>query len=140
MIIRLSPLFALPLGVTIFAGCSSWSPSHPAVSTGISKSRSEDRASDMRGIASFYGEEFQGRPTASGEPFNQHHLTAAHRTLPFGTRVRVKHLATGKSIVVRINDRGPFIEGRIIDLSREAARHLGIYQDGVALVKLEVLD
>jgi rare lipoprotein A len=86
------------------------------------------------GIASYYGPGFHGRRTASGERFNQHAMTAAHRTLPFGTRVRVTSLGNGKAVVVRINDRGPFSRGRVIDLSRGAAVQLGIIRAGVANV------
>jgi len=89
------------------------------------------------GLASWYGPGFHGNRTASGEVFNQNELTAAHRSLPFGTRVRVTNLNNGQSVTVRINDRGPFVRGRIIDLSRHAARVLGI--SGVAPVRLEIL-
>ena len=85
-------------------------------------------------MASWYGPGFHGRKTASGERFNTGALTAAHKTLPFGTRVRVVNVHTGRSVVVRINDRGPFIRGRVIDLSKAAARAIGM--DGVARVKL----
>ena len=88
------------------------------------------------GVASWYGGKFHGRKTASGETYNQNALTAAHRTLPFGTRVRVTS-ASGKSVVVRINDRGPFVGGRVIDLSRAAASSLGI--NGLGRVKIAVL-
>jgi rare lipoprotein A len=91
------------------------------------------------GLASHYGPEWDGRRTASGEIFHNSALTAAHRTLPFGTRVRVTLLSTGKSVTVRINDRGPFVKGRIIDLSDEAARRIGMGSRGVAPVRLEVL-
>lgn len=86
------------------------------------------------GMASWYGPGFHGRKTASGERFNQNDLTAAHRNLPFGTRVRVVDQATGRSIVVRINDRGPFAHGRVIDLSKASAEALGVR--GLARVKL----
>ena len=89
------------------------------------------------GIASWYGERFRGRRTASGSRFNPDALTAAHRTLPFGTRVRVTNVRNGRSVVVRITDRGPFIRGRIIDLSRAAARRIGIA--GIGRVRLERL-
>jgi rare lipoprotein A len=89
------------------------------------------------GIASWYGPGFHGRRTASGERFNTQAMTAAHKTLPFGTRVRVTSAATGKEVVVRINDRGPFIAGRIIDLSRAAALALGFV--GIKQVELQVL-
>lgn len=91
------------------------------------------------GLASFYAPRFHGRPTASGELFDKEALTAAHRTLPFGTLVRVKNLRNGRSIVVRINDRGPFWPGRIVDLSVGAARALGFLRAGKAPVKLEVV-
>lgn len=90
----------------------------------------------MTGFASYYG---RGEVTAAGEPFDPTAMTAAHRTLPFGTRVRVTRVDTGDSIVVRINDRGPFKEGRVIDLSEGAAEHLGMTGVGLAQVRLEVL-
>jgi rare lipoprotein A len=88
----------------------------------------------QRGVASWYGPGFHGRLTANGERFNTNSLTAAHRTLPFGTRVRVTNATTGRSVVVRINDRGPFTRGRVIDLSKAAARAIGV--TGVAQVVL----
>jgi rare lipoprotein A len=91
------------------------------------------------GTASWYGPGFHGRRTASGERFDQHGLTAAHRSLPFGTRVVVTNLANGRSVTVRINDRGPRVRGRTIDLSRAAARRLGMEGRGVARVRLQVL-
>jgi rare lipoprotein A len=91
------------------------------------------------GLASWYGPGFHGRRTASGESFNAGNLTAAHRYLPFGTRVRVTNTSNGRSVVVRINDRGPFSGGRVIDLSKGAARLIGVFQSGVAPVLLEVL-
>ena len=90
-----------------------------------------------QGLASWYGQAFHGRRTASGETFDMHALTAAHRTLPFGTRVRVTHLGNGRSVVVRINDRGPFRSGRIVDLSHAAALRLGMLGAGIAEVRLE---
>ena len=89
------------------------------------------------GLASFYGD---GSQTASGERFNPSELTAAHRTLPFGTMVRVTNLATGKSVTVRVNDRGPFVPGRVVDVSYTAAETLGIVGRGVAKVKLDVVN
>jgi rare lipoprotein A len=91
------------------------------------------------GIASWYGPGFHGRPTANGERFNQNALTAAHRTLPFGTRVKVTNLRNGQSVVVRINDRGPFTGGRVIDLSAGAARAIGIHSSGVGNVALDIV-
>jgi len=89
--------------------------------------------------ASWYGGKHHGGPTASGEKFNQNALTAAHKTLPFNTRIRVTNPANGKSVVVRINDRGPFTGGREIDLSYAAAKQIGILIQGVAKVKIEKL-
>jgi rare lipoprotein A len=94
----------------------------------------------QEGIASWYGPGFEGQPTASGEVFDPRQLTAAHRTLPFGTRLRVVHVASGREVVVRINDRGPFIRGRVIDLSRAAAQRLNMITEGTARVRLHVVD
>jgi len=94
-------------------------------------------AKDMEGLASFY---WQGQKTASGEQFDKMAMTAAHKTLPFGTRVRVTHLANGRSVVVRINDRGPFKPGRVIDLSYAAAGVLDMHKHGLAKVKVEVVE
>lgn len=94
----------------------------------------------INGIASWYGPGFHGRRSASGERYNQNAMTAAHRTLPFGTRVQVTNLNNGRSVVVRINDRGPFVRGRVIDLSAAAARVLGVMHSGIAPVQLDVLD
>ena len=91
------------------------------------------------GIASWYGPGFHGKTTANGEPYDMYAFTAAHKTLPFGTVVRVVDLDTGRSVVVRINDRGPFVPGRIIDLSYAAAEALGILDRGTARVGLVVL-
>jgi rare lipoprotein A len=91
------------------------------------------------GIASWYGPGFDGNLTANGEVYDMNGISAAHKTLPFGTIVRVVEFSTGKSIVVRINDRGPFIEGRIIDLSKGAARKLGIIDKGITKVGLRII-
>jgi rare lipoprotein A len=93
-----------------------------------------------RGTASWYGRKFHGRKTASGERYDMNELTAAHRSLPFGTIVRVVRLDTGDSVVVRINDRGPFVDGRIIDLSRAAAIEIGMVRDGLVRVELYLLE
>ena len=92
-----------------------------------------------RGQASWYGPGFHGRKTANGEIFNQNALTAAHRSLPFGTKVKVTNLRNGRSVIVRINDRGPFSGGRIVDLSAAAARVIGMKSSGVAPVRLQIL-
>lgn len=91
------------------------------------------------GRASFYGSEFHGRRTASGERYDHQEMTAAHRTLPFGTRVRVTNVTNGKSVVVRITDRGPFRKGRVIDVSKRAARELGFVRQGTTEVELRVV-
>ena len=90
-----------------------------------------------KGRASFYADSFQGRKTANGEIFKQNKKTAAHKTLPFGTKVKVTNLKNGKSVTVRINDRGPFVAGRMIDLSKEAARKIDMEKAGVADVKIK---
>lgn len=92
-----------------------------------------------KGIASWYGPGYEGNLTANGETFNSGEMTAAHKTLKFNTRVKVTDLDTGNSVVVRINDRGPYVKGRIIDLSKEAARRLGMLQKGLANVEVEIL-
>lgn len=104
------------------------------------KANSKHLLANRQGKASWYGRRFQGRPTASGERFNQHEMTAAHRSLPFGSRVRVINLNNGQSTVVRINDRGPYARGRIIDLSRAAAEAIGMQHSGTAPVRIEVID
>ncbi len=92
------------------------------------------------GLASWYGPKFHGKPTANGEIFDQYAVTAAHKTLPLPSKVRVTNLANGRQLVVRVNDRGPFVEDRIIDLSRRSAQLLGIEKPGVAPVRLELVD
>jgi rare lipoprotein A len=108
------------LGLT---GCASSGPQHSGNAT--------------VGVASYYAAKFQGCPTASGERFDNGKLTAAHRTLPFGTKVRVTNLENGRSVTVRVNDRGPFVKGRVIDLSYAAAQRLEMVRTGVARVRLE---
>jgi len=98
------------------------------------------RDREIEGIASWYGEDFHGKNTASGETYNMYDLTAAHRTLALGSRVKVTNLDNGKEVVVKINDRGPFTKGRIIDLSFEAARRVDLVSKGTARVKLTVLE
>jgi rare lipoprotein A len=92
------------------------------------------------GMASYYGRELLGRRTASGERFDPTELTAAHRTLPFGSKVRVTNPRSGKSVVVRINDRGPFSRGRLIDVSEAAARRIGLFAMGHGQVKLTLIE
>ncbi|MGK7943721.1 MAG: septal ring lytic transglycosylase RlpA family protein [Microcystaceae cyanobacterium] len=114
-------------------------PSQP-IQVARAKSGNKNQVKGVsRGTASWYGPGFHGRRTANGERYNQHGLTAAHRHLPFGTRVRVTNLRNNRSVVVRINDRGPFVGGRIIDLSAGAAKQIGVYHSGIAPVKVEIL-
>jgi rare lipoprotein A len=94
---------------------------------------------DTVGLASFYGSELHGRKTASGERFNKNALTAAHRAYPFGTTLRVTNLSNNRSVVVRVNDRGPFVRKRIIDVSYAAARSIGMVGRGVARVRVSRL-
>ncbi len=100
----------------------------------------EGYATVLRGRASWYGKQFQGRKTTSGERFNRFKYTCAHKTLPFGTRLRVTNLDNGATVVVRVTDRGPFRHERIIDLAEVAARPLGIVESGAATVVAEVVD
>jgi rare lipoprotein A len=109
---------------------NSWRDANAAIAPSSGSGRS------FSGIASFYGNE-SGSKTASGQRFNQNALTAAHRTLPFGTKLRVTH--GGRSVVVTINDRGPFIRGRVLDLSTAAAREVGLTSAGVGRVTAEVM-
>lgn len=106
----------------------------------VHQDKKRDIALIAEGRASYYANQFQGRKTANGETFNMHSLTAAHPSLPFGTWVKVTNLRNGRDVVVRINDRGPFVKGRIIDLSIGAAKELGILKSGTARVKLEALE
>lgn len=96
------------------------------------------QAQTENGEASYYADSFQGRPTASGEPYDRNRFTCAHRTLPFGTRVKITRPDNGKSVVVTVNDRGPHKKGRIVDLSYAAAQQIGLVRDGIAQVRLEV--
>ena len=90
------------------------------------------------GLASYYGDQFEGKSTASGEPYKAAEMTAAHPTLPFQTKIRVTNLENNKSVIVRVNDRGPYVKGRIVDVSKAAAVKLDFIDKGVARVKVEV--
>jgi rare lipoprotein A len=126
---RSVPLFfALGFAYVVAAGCAT-TGARPGSLTGHTEV----------GQASYYAAPYHGRATASGERFDTHKLTAAHRTLPFGTRVRVTNLGNGKSVVVTITDRGPFKHGRVIDVSEKAARELGFVRAGTAHVRVQVL-
>jgi rare lipoprotein A len=91
------------------------------------------------GVASYYHDSLHGHKTASGQRYNKNRFTAAHKTLPLGTQIQVTDTLTGRSIVVKVNDRGPFVKGRILDLSREAADELGMIKKGVADIELKVM-
>jgi peptidoglycan lytic transglycosylase len=158
-VVRLPAVF---LGAALLAACaqssvvsrnSAFIPTHrqaslerdrmpsPVPERGVAAAHaSHDKATATRsasqGLASFYSE---GSRTASGEKFDANELTAAHPTLPFGTRLRVTNVATGKSVTVRVNDRGPYVPGRVVDVSYSAARVLGMVGGGVAKVKLDVV-
>ncbi len=122
------------------AGADEPAAPQPAIAPPTSVTRPTAPARpQFRGNASWYGPGFHGRRAASGEIFNQNALTAAHRTLPFGTRVKVTNLQNGRSTVVRITDRGPFVGDRVIDLSRAAAQQLNAIRAGVIPVQVEVL-
>jgi rare lipoprotein A len=111
----------------------------PAAATqaDLVRARQDEAAFRQVGVASWYGPGFHGRKTASGERFDQNDLTAAHRKLPLGSEVKVTNLANGRSVTVAINDRGPYAKGRVLDLSKAAARKLGMVEDGVAKVRIE---
>jgi len=121
----------------VLSGCGTSSPRFTARET--DKTVTSSVRYQLSGIASYYADEFNGRKTANGEVFDMHDLTAAHRTLPFNTVVRVQNLENGNNVTVRINDRGPFKDNRVIDLSLAAAKKLDIIQNGTAPVKLEIV-
>jgi len=124
-------VFCCLVGALILYGCSSnYAKYIPGGSDG---------SHQLRGQASWYGPGFHGKQTASGERFNQNAMTAAHKTLPFGTLVRVTNLNNGRSVEVVINDRGPFVRGRIIDMSKGAARRIDMIGEGVVPVKIDIL-
>ncbi|HBC52657.1 MAG TPA: hypothetical protein DCZ06_00190, partial [Alphaproteobacteria bacterium] len=100
----------------------------------------EEPGYDETGIASWYGKKFHGKYTANGEVYNMDALTAAHKTLPMPVKVRVTNLENGRSLVLRVNDRGPFVHGRVIDVSRRAAELLGFKQQGIARVRVQLIE
>jgi rare lipoprotein A len=107
---------------------------------GLTKGQADlDIGMKERGIASWYGDDFHGWVTASGEIYDMHMLTAAHRTLPLGTMVRVTNVVNGRHVVIRINDRGPYVNGRILDVSYGAAKRLNMLRDGISAIQLEVV-
>jgi len=132
----------IALACLIAAGCSTAGRTRtdtPGAEAPPAPARPPSATGEFVGKASWYGDAHNGRKTASGETYDMSKLTAAHRTLPMGTRVRVINEANGRSVVVRINDRGPYRPGRIIDLSHAAAKEIGAVGAGVVTVRLEVL-
>ena len=125
-------LIVLMLTILMLAGCSSNKEAS-------SSPMNADPSIFESGIASYYAEKYHGRRTASGEIFNMNNLTAAHRTLKFGTVVEVENLSNGRRVNVKINDRGPFAEGRVIDLSKRAASELGMINAGLAEVVIRIV-
>jgi len=119
----------LPIALVLFAGCAT---------TGGPKPSTEPPS--VTGTASFYAHKFHGHKTASGEIYDENELTAAHRTLPFGTRVRITNMENDRSVVVTVNDRGPHNRHRVIDVSRRAADLLGFVSTGTTHVRLEVVE
>ncbi|MDQ1265254.1 MAG: rare lipoprotein [Bacteroidota bacterium] len=136
--------YILILSALLLASCSSAVrfTSESGANKTYSKKTGEKPASGtkIRGYASYYSEEFNGRLTASGEVFDMNAMTAAHKTFAFGTKLKVTNLKNNRSVIVYINDRGPFVEGRIIDLSLGAAKKLGMIADGVVEVEIEVIE
>ena len=121
-----------------FAITPSQVPLKPIVDN-IKKEKKKSKKHCFKGDASWYGKQHHGRKTASGEVFNMNKLTAAHKTLPLGTKVRVTNIENGKSVIVKINDRGPFAKNRILDLSYEAAKKLDMTEKGHAKVLIEII-
>lgn len=133
-------LLALVVALTLLTVVGSpISPSAPTVSVPVPKLPAT-RQSVETGLASYYADKYHGKRTASGEIFDMEKMTAAHRTLAFGTKVKVTRLDNGRSVVVRINDRGPFIAGRVIDVSLVAARELQLVRPGLAKVEVTVIE
>ena len=122
------------------AACNTTASNDPNITGSISQANIETGKAIQRGTASWYGPGFHGRKTASGERFNSYDMTAAHPTLPFGTRLKVVNETNGRSVVVRVNDRGPFAHRRIIDLAKGPAQALGLMSAGTAYVSLHRLD
>jgi rare lipoprotein A len=127
------------LVLALAAGCATTQPAPGSTIREVPSRPREGVTAVQEGKASWYGREQHGHLTASGERFNMYELTAAHRTLRMGSRVRVINLRNGRSVVVRINDRGPYSRGRIIDVSAAAARQLDMMNSGVVPVRIEVL-
>ena len=148
---KIKHLILMMLVAAMMASCSSSKPTSNTSSKGKSVARTTTTTTKgssssgtkvgavSKGQASYYADKFHGKATASGEKYDKKKLTAAHRTLPFGTVVRVTNKKNNKSVDVRINDRGPFSSGRIIDLSRAAAEKIAMVNDGVANVEVKII-
>lgn len=136
---RVAAVLFVP-AILCVAGCGSGSPRFTSKARPEPSPAEAATSSRIEGVASYYADEFNGRKTASGEVYDMNDMTAAHRTLPFGTKVKVTHLDTGRSVIVRINDRGPFKDDRVIDLSFGAARQLGLIPLGTGRVILQILE
>lgn len=128
------------LPILMVAACNTTASNDPDTTGSISQPDFRAGEAFQRGTASWYGPGFHGRKTASGERFNSYDMTAAHRSLPFGTRLKVVNETNGRSVVVRVNDRGPFAHRRIIDLAKGPAQALGLTSAGTGYVSLHRLD
>lgn len=120
--------------LNLLAGCSS------TLAVDLDQTNGYSKSHELIGKASWYSNKFHGKRTASGERYNKNAYTAAHKSLPFGTIVRVTNTANSKKVDVKINDRGPFVKGRVIDLSQKAFEQIGNIKEGVAPVKIEIID
>lgn len=120
--------------LNLLVGCSS------TLAVDLEKTNGYSKSHELIGKASWYSNKFHGKRTASGERYNKNAYTAAHKSLPFGTIVRVTNTANSKKVDVKINDRGPFVKGRVIDLSQKAFEQIGNIKEGVAPVKIEIID
>lgn len=127
-------------GVMFLGAASSFGGNADALRNATAGDAGRSSPAREAGIASYYGDKYHGKPTASGEIFDMHQLTAAHPRYAFGTRVKVTHSGNNRSVIVRINDRGPFVKGRVIDLSLAAARELRMVKSGLAEVRIEVIN
>jgi len=134
-----SPRFARNGGGNNGSSSSREEPRGSTASSGTARPSSGKVLLTLEGISSYYADAFHGKLTSNGETFNMNDVTAAHRTFPFGTKIKVTNLDNQRIVVVRVNDRGPYVDGRIIDLSLGAAKVIGLIQSGTARVRLEVL-
>ncbi len=127
-------LIVIAFILNLLVGCSS------TLAVDLEKTNGYSKSHELVGKASWYSNKFDGKRTASGERYNKNAYTAAHKSLPFGTIVRVTNTANSKKVDVKINDRGPFVKGRVIDLSQKAFEQIGNIKEGVAPVKIEIID